>query len=264
MVIEGKERNSKRSFREIKFIKNKIMAMLDKNAKIENELANRIEIVSKTKMEALQSQLNSHFLYNTLGLISAIDISEKRCDTKTVRAISTFSEILRFAMNKERYTAPLSDELIFMRKYLDIQSFRYKDRFDYFEEIDDKLLDVNIIKMTIQPLIENAIFHGIVPSGKKCRLELKIFKDNNLMKIQVSDTGVGMSEKKLEELRCEFKKGIDSDAQTHGLMSVNQRCMLFYGSEYGCEVDCRDSVTTVTVKHPILKIENKEGDNIEN
>ena len=152
MVIEGKERESKRSFREITFIKNKILTMIDKNSKISDELANRIELVSKIKMEALQSQLNSHFLYNTLGLISAIDILENKCDTNTVKAIANLSEILRFAMNKQSYTVPLSEELIFVRKYLEIQKLRYKDRFDYFEEIDEKLLDVNIIKMLIQPL----------------------------------------------------------------------------------------------------------------
>lgn len=253
LVIDGKEGKNERSFREVKFVKNKIMTMLDKNSKIENELANRIELVSKTKKETLQSQLNSHFLYNTLGLVSAIDILENKRDTKTVKAISGLCDILRFALNKETYTVPLSEELIFMKKYLDIQRLRYNDKFEYFEEIDEKLLNVNIIKMIIQPLFENAVFHGIAPSTKKCRLMLKIYKDGDILKIQVSDDGVGITEEKLEYLRKEFVKGVVSDVQTHGLMSVNQRCMLFYGPEYGCEVECENGVTTVTVKHPILE-----------
>ncbi len=253
LVIDGKERKNKRSFREIKFVKNKIMTMLDKNSKIENELANRIELVSKTKMETLQSQLNSHFLYNTLGLISAIDILENKCDTKTVKAIAGLSDILRFALSKESYTAPLSQELIYMKKYLDIQRLRYNDKFDYYEEIDESLLDINIIKMIIQPLMENAVFHGIAPSTKRCKLMLKIYKDGDILKIQVSDDGVGMTQDKVKSLREEFLKGVISDVQTHGLLSVNQRCMLFYGPEYGCEVECENGVTTVTVKHPILQ-----------
>ena len=111
--------------------------------------------------------------------------------------------------------------------------------------------------MIIQPLIENAVFHGIVPSGRKCALKLKIFRENNMLKICVSDNGVGMTEEKIEELRRKFEKGVESGTQTHGLMSVNQRCMLFYGPEYGCEIDCKNSVTTVMVKHPILKNNNK-------
>ena len=215
-------------------------------------------------MEALQSQLNSHFLYNTLGLISAIDILENKCDTNTVKAIANLSEILRFAMNKQSYTVPLSEELIFVRKYLEIQKLRYKDRFDYFEEIDEKLLDVNIIKMLIQPLLENAIFHGIVPSGRQCSLNLKIYSEKDVLKIQVIDNGVGMTQAKMKELRSEFAKGIISDVQTHGLLSVNQKCMLFYGSNYGCEIECKDGITIVTVKLPILQNENTEGDKVEN
>lgn len=260
MLIDGKERRSKRNLYEITFVKNKILAMLDKNAKIENELANRISLVSKTQKEMLQSQLNSHFLYNTLGLISAIDILENKRDTNTVKAISAFSEILRFAMNKESYTAPLSEELNFMRKYLEIQRFRYKDKFDYDEEIDEELLDANIIKMILQPLVENAIFHGIVPSGRKCSLKIKVYKDNDMMKIQVLDTGVGITESKIHELQEEFKKGADSDVKTHGMLSVNQRCMLFYGPEYGCEIERENEVTIVTIKHPIFKNSEKEED----
>ena len=263
MIIDGKERKSKRNLYEITFVKNKILAMLDKNAKIENELANRISLVSKTQKDVLQSQLNSHFLYNTLGLISAIDILENKRDTNTVKAISAFSEILRFAMNRESYTAPLSEELNFMRKYLEIQRFRYKDRFDYDEEIDEALLDANIIKMILQPLIENAIFHGIVPSGRKCSLRIKVYEENNMMKVQVLDTGVGITEKKMQEICRELKKGIDSDVQTHGLISVHQRCVLFYGPEYGCEIECENGVTCVTVKHPIFKKNDKEDDEIE-
>lgn len=263
MVIDGKERKNKRSFREITFIKNKILNMIDKNSKISDELANRVELVSKIKMEALQSQLNSHFLYNTLGLISAIDILENKRDTNTVKAIAHLSEILRFAMNKESYTVPLSEELIFVRKYLEIQKLRYKDRFDYIEEIDENLIDTDVIKMLIQPLLENAIFHGIVPCGRKCILSLKVYSVEDVLKIQVTDDGTGITSENLQELRQEFTKGIVSDVQTHGLMSVNQKCMLFYGSDYGCEVECDNGRTTVTVKLPILQNENMEDDNIE-
>ena len=263
MVIDGKERKNKRSFREITFIKNKILNMIDKNSKISDELANRVELVSKIKMEALQSQLNSHFLYNTLGLISAIDILENKRDTNTVKAIAHLSEILRFAMNKESYTVSLSEELIFVRKYLEIQKLRYKDRFDYIEEIDENLIDTDVIKMLIQPLLENAIFHGIVPCGRKCILSLKVYSVEDVLKIQVTDDGTGITSEKLEALRQEFTKGIVSDVQTHGLMSVNQKCMLFYGSEYGCEIECDNGRTTVTVKLPILQNENMEDDNIE-
>jgi len=254
MVIDGKERKSKRSFREVAFVKNKILKMLDKNAMIETELANRINVVSKTKMDNLQGQLNSHFLYNTLGLISAIDILEHRRDTDTVKAIHSLSDILRFALSRESYTVPLAEELIFMRKYLDIQRLRYKDKFEYIEEVDETVKDLNVIKMIIQPLLENAVFHGIAPMGGKGVLSLRIFIDNDMLKIQVSDNGAGMTEEKMEQLRSEFKKGIDSsNIQTHGLLSVNQRCMLFYGEEYGCEIESCNGVTTVTVKHPILE-----------
>ncbi len=252
LVIEGKERKNERSFHEVKFIKNKILTMLDKNSKIENELANRIELVSKTKIEAMQSQLNSHFLYNTLNLISAIDILEHKRDTNTIKAITELSAILRYAMNRDSYTAPLREELIFINKYLEIQRMRYRDKFEYIEEIDDSLMNVSIIKMIIQPLVENAIFHGIVPSGRKCTLTLKIDADGDMLKIRVIDDGVGISDEKVKELRAKFAEGIVSSTQTHGLLSVNQRCMLFYGEEYGCEVESRDGKTIITVKHPVL------------
>lgn len=258
IAIEGKEGRRRSGFREITFIKNKILTMIDKNSKIADELADRIELVNKIKMEALQSQLNSHFLYNTLGLISAIDILENKRDTNTVKAITSLSDILRFAMNRESYKVYLSEELMFVRKYLDIQRLRYKDRFDYFEEIDENLLDVDIIKMIIQPLLENAVFHGIVPSGRRCRLTLKVYSEGDTLKIQVADNGVGMTQAKMENLREEFVKGVVSDVQTHGLLSVNQKCMLFYGNEYGCEIECENGITIITVNLPILKNKNEE------
>ncbi len=254
LAMDGDDKNISRHkhLKEFAFVKSKILSMMDKNKKVETELAKRVDIMNKTKMAALQSQINPHFLYNTLNLISVMDMRENKKDTDTVRAISALSDILRYAMDSKSYIVPLSDEVENLKRYLYIQSLKYKDRFDVELDFAPETLKYKVLKMTIQPLMENSVFHGVLPSNRKCLIKLQSFTENNMLKIRVSDNGTGIGSETLKKLRENVNEEAFNKAHTHGLLSVNQRCMLLFGEEYGCEISSDNGVTEITVSYPLI------------
>lgn len=260
IAVNGSEARTDRekSISEVTFVKNKILKMIDKNTKIETELANKINLVNKTKMEALQSQINPHFVYNTLNLISLLDIKETKRDTDTARAIFMFSEIIRYAMDKNDYNVPLEKEAEYTKKYVEIQKLKFRDGLDVEFDIPEETKNIKVIRMTIQPIIENAIFHGVQPSGRKCRICVRSYIEDNMLKISVTDNGIGISKDELEALRMNMNNEKLDKAHTHGLLNVNQRCVLLYGNEYGCGVNSSDGITEVIIKYPIFRYEKNE------
>lgn len=260
IAVNGSEARTdkEKSISEVTFVKNKILQMIDKNARIETELANKINLVNKTKMEALQSQINPHFVYNTLNLISLLDIKETKRDTDTARAVFMFSEIIRYAMDKNDYNVPLEKEAEYTKKYVEIQKLKFRDGLDIEFEIPEETKNIKVIRMTIQPIIENAIFHGVQPSGRNCRICVRSYIEDNMLKISVTDNGIGISGDELETLRMNMNNEKLDKAHTHGLMNVNQRCVLLYGNEYGCDVNSADGITEVIIKYPIFRYEKDE------
>ena len=253
LIVDNKKpNNDKKPLAEVVFVKNKILSMMDKNTKIENELERYIDMMNKTKIATLQNQINPHFLYNTLNLISLIDMKEHKRDTDTVKAIHALSDILRYAMNSKSYMVPLRDEIEVLKKYIYIQSLKYKDRFDIELDIDEDTLDLKVLKMTIQPLLENSVFHGILPVNRKCKIKISSYVEDGMLKIKGEDDGVGIPEETLVKLKDNVNGEVFDMAHAHGLSSVNQRCILLFGEKYGCEIISKERGTTIIVKYPIL------------
>lgn len=219
-------------------------------------LMDRIYEEEKEKRSAelmvLQAQINPHFLYNTLDNLQwkaydydALEIAEM------VEALSNF---FRISLSNGQEFIPLSEEIKHIENYLFIQEKRYEDILKFTIDFDSSLSEITVIKLIIQPIVENAIYHGIKPKLSSGNIEVSVYEINDYVYISVYDDGVGMDEETLNELRASLN--IKNEKFGYGLYNVSQRIKLVYGENSGVEVSSTlGEGTTVLIKIPIT---NKE------
>lgn len=205
----------------------------------------------QTEIAFLRSQINPHFLYNTLTTICGMAASNM--NDQIINVTNALSQIFRYSIRGGDMVS-FSEELDIVRSYVMIQSCRFEDRFSVEYQIQENTLNCQIPKMIIQPLVENAIVHGLEPSLKSGRLIISTSLDTkkNLLTISVMDTGVGMSAKKLQQLKTILKESMQNksnnaqtniqafDAKAHdsiGIFNVNSRIVLYYGEQYALKLD---------------------------
>ena len=219
-------------------------------------LMDRIYEEEKQKRSAelmvLQSQINPHFLYNTLDNLQwkaydydAVEIAEM------IEALSNF---FRISLSNGKEFIPLSQEIKHIENYLFIQEKRYEDILKFTIDFDSSLSDIIVLKLIIQPIVENAIYHGIKPKLSNGNIEVSVYEINDYVYISVYDDGVGMDKETLNELRASLN--IKNEKFGYGLYNVNQRIKLVYGENSGVELSSTlGEGTTVLIKIPIT---NKE------
>ncbi len=189
----------------------------------------------KAEMKALQAQITPHFLYNTFDTI--VWLAEEEHTEEVVKITKAFSDFLRISLSRGHEWITISQELDHIKNYLTIQKIRYADILNYKIDADESLLDFKIIKLVLQPLVENAIYHGI--KNKRGRGELTVsvhYKDETHTAIQftVEDNGAGFTEERLGQVRNELRTGAqDSEKLTsvYGLYNVNKKLKLYYGEK---------------------------------
>ncbi|MBR1638260.1 MAG: sensor histidine kinase [Treponema sp.] len=189
----------------------------------------------KAEMKALQAQITPHFLYNTFDTI--VWLAEEERVEEVVKITKAFSDFLRISLSRGHEWITIEQELEHIRNYLTIQKIRYADILSYTIDADEGLLDFKIIKLVLQPLVENAIYHGI--KNKRGRGELTVrvhYADESHKTIQftVEDNGAGFTEERLKEVRNELATG-DRDSEklssVYGLYNVNKKLKLYYGGQ---------------------------------
>ena len=209
-----------------------------------NTMAGQIDILIKKNMEeqknfqkaemkALQAQITPHFLYNTFDTI--VWLAEEEKTEEVVRITKAFSDFLRISLSRGHEWITISQELDHIKNYLTIQKIRYADILNYKIDADEALMEVKMIKLVLQPLIENAIYHGI--KNKRGRGELTVsvhYKDDlrTAVSFTVEDNGAGFTEERLGEVRNELRTGsLDSEklSSVYGLYNVNKKLKLYYG-----------------------------------
>lgn len=183
------------------------------------------------EMRALQAQINPHFLYNTLSLINWKAIEADAEDiSKITLALSTF---YRTSLNKGKNVMSLSDELRNMRSYLDIQLMMHDYEFDVEFDVDESIGQYQSLNLMLQPLIENAIAHGIdVKTDGRGKLTITGKEDGDLIVLTVADNGVGMSDEQAARILTEESKG-------YGVRNVNERIKLYYGEQYSLQIESK-------------------------
>lgn len=213
----------------------------------------------KAELRALQAQINPHFLYNTLDTLQwkALEYNA----TEVAEIVNALSGFFRFSLSKGKELITWNEEVEHAYYYLFIQQIRYRDKLDFDIELDEEIESYNIVKIILQPLIENAIYHGIKPSATPGIIKVKIKKvidskekydrSNELIKIVVSDNGVGMTEEKLILLKESLNNSYISVG--YGVKNVHERLKLTYGEEYSMNIDSEeDKGTTFTIYVPLI------------
>ena len=206
------------------------------------------------ELELLQAQINPHFLYNTLDTI--IWLIESGDKEKSIDMVSNLSGFFRSSLSKGRDVITLAEEKNHVLSYLAIQKTRYQDRMDFEIDIPESLNDYLLPKLTLQPLVENSIYHGIKLQREKGQIRVTAMDIGDKIELKVSDNGAGMTESRLEELREAMR---DGNNVGFGLRTVHKRLQLLFGEEFGLSIQSTDTVgTIVTAVIPKTKEESEE------
>ncbi len=254
-VAEGdfSVRTEKADLDEIGVLSQSFNDMTEEIGTLVEDIKTQQENLHLTETKLLQAQINPHFLYNTLDTI--VWLAEEHKTDEVVNMVTALSSFFRTTLSKGRDFITVEEEESHIRSYLKIQQFRYQDILDYSIEIDEELREFVLPKLTLQPLVENALYHGIKNKRGKGMIRITGKKDGENIIFKVHDNGKGMTEEKLFELRSNMrKKKLDNNVNSFGVINVNQRLRHYYGKEYGLSyVSRQDEGTEVTV---LVKAEN--------
>lgn len=206
-------------------------------------------------MQALQAQINPHFLYNTLSSIHWMALMNE--DMKTANMVGSLSDFLRFSLNKGGSYCPVEQEMAHARHYANIQSIRYPDKFEIHFFVDPDMNSSMMLKLLLQPLIENALIHGIQKKEGKGIIHVHAVMKGETMTFIVDDTGVGMEPDRLREVLSRLNSTEDdrnpNTNGSYGLWNVHQRLLLHYGNEVGLAIESMKGIgTRVTFTIPVL------------
>mgnify|MGYP000843568641 FL=1 len=219
-----------------------------------NDVKHEQENLRQTELKLLQAQINPHFLYNTFDTI--IYLAEDHQDEKVIEMITSLSVFFRTTLSKGEDIISLREEEVHACSYLEIQKVRYRDILEYEIVIPEELLDYSVPKLTLQPLVENALYHGIKNKRGMGKITVKAWQSQCELFLQVKDNGIGMKQENLEKLR---KSVLEEHKIGFGLSNVHERIQLYYGSEYGLSIESEyDLGTEVTIKLPLNLIRSEE------
>lgn len=210
------------------------------------------------ELKMLQAQINPHFLYNTLDSIKWIAVIQK--NSGIVKAVTALSGLLKNMAKGFHEKVTLEKELEFVNDYVTIEKLKYVELFDLQVQLEDPtLLKATIVKLTLQPLVENAIFSGIEPSGKSGTIWIRISRVGKLLQILVRDDGVGIPPEKLAHLLEDTERLKGDRMSSIGLANVDRRIKLTYGEEYGLSVTSEvGKYTEIRITVP-LEFVDQEG-----
>jgi two-component system sensor histidine kinase YesM len=207
---------------------------------------------NEAEIYALQSQINPHFLNNTLQCICSIAIARH---VDEIAAITlAMSELLRYAMNYEEHVL-VKDEIGIVRHYVLITNIRFQNRFNFDFDISPDIMESTMCRMILQPLVENAVRHGVSRREDGGAVEITGRREGGVICLGVIDNGPGFGEERLGEIREElsrsFKENREANkASSFGLYNIDRRLKLQYGDAYGLEIEHRDNKTMVSVRFP--------------
>ncbi len=228
--------------------------MLDKMDEMLKHIVDISNAKKQTEIDALKGQINPHFMYNTLETFRMIAIEKE--DDELADLLWRFGKMLRYNITTMNELATIQSEMEYMQYYIDIQNSRYQRKIQLICEVQDELKEYKIIKLLIQPIVENAVFHGLNMNVKLIGyVKVKIYRNKDRCIIEISDNGVGISEETLCDIRENLKLKY-SDIKTSkyiGLRNVNERIVLYYGEDYGIKIDnCSEGGVLVSIILPYL------------
>ena len=235
---------------EVEHLGKSIKNMLGRIKVLMSDLVAEHNAKRKSEFDTLQSQINPHFLYNTLDII--VWMIENENSDKAVNIVTALAKFFRISLSKGKNIITVKDEVEHVRNYLMIQNMRFKNRFEYSIDVDEEVLSYSSLKLMLQPLVENAIYHGMEFMDGDGEIDVKVFKEDDSLYFTITDNGLGMSEDMVETL---LSKDFVSSKKGSGIgvKNVNERIKLYFGSEYGLKVESEpDEGTKITIHLPAV------------
>ncbi|WP_028612256.1 cache domain-containing sensor histidine kinase [Paenibacillus harenae] len=202
-----------------------------------NELYIQRLLKKENQLKMLASQINAHFIYNTLDSIHWISRIYKVDDISTM--IFGLSNYLRISLSDGRDMVSVREAVSLVESYLSVQKVRYQDKFEVNVEVDNDLLDKQVLKFVYQPLVENAIYHGIENKRGKGRLDIRWVRKDELLYFEVLDDGVGITPEKLKQIKEALEDNDFTQEEHFALKNINSQIKLAYGEPYGLELESR-------------------------
>ena len=236
--IEEEDKN------ELMYIINSIQTHINDKTKMAEILEERMKLLRKSQYDMLQTQINPHFLYNTLETINWMAYNMSNSENPVSKSLINLASFFRNTLTSG-YFVSIENEIKCTKEYVNILALRYGDLFDIEWDIDESILSYTIIKICLQPIIENAVYHGIKQKNDKGLIKIKGLCDDNNIILIVSDDGVGIEKDDLDELNKTLSETSFTNEKSHiGLSNVNQRIKIIFGDSYGIHVESTVGVGT--------------------
>jgi two-component system sensor histidine kinase YesM len=236
---------------EVQRLSKSFNVMVRKIKELMDQIVIEQELKRKSELNTLQSQINPHFLYNTLDSIVWMAENEKTNDV--IIMVTALAKLFRISLSKGKNIITVKEELEHVRNYLIIQKRRYLNKFEFDFHIDERTLNLKTLKLILQPIVENSIYHGIKYMVDEGSIKISVSIIDNKLVYEVEDNGVGMSKETLQKLQSTDFKENDMGV---GVINVNQRLKLLYGEEYGIVIKSElEEGTMVQLFLPIIEEE---------
>lgn len=245
-------RSDVRSGAEVTMLNDSLNTMIDKIEALLEQVTKEQVSLRKAEFELLQSQINPHFLYNTLDTI--VWLAESGDQKRVVSMVGSLSDFFRASLNQGKDIVTIKEELQHVRSYLEIQQIRYQDILQYEIDVPEDLNGFMIPKITIQPLVENALYHGIKNKRGLGKIMITGVKEKEYFRLIIEDNGIGINKERLMQVRKEINNNRMEGKDIYGLYNVNERIRLNFGEEYGITIESNyGEGTTVSVKLPCME-----------
>lgn len=241
---------------ELRYIISTILKQIHTNEKMKDELDNKLKLLDQSQFAMLQSQINPHFLYNTLEAINYMAVDLTKSDNKVSKAVNSLAQLFRNNVYFGDYIIPIEQEIDNSKNYLDILELRFGNIFKVSLEIDEAIRQYSIIKICLQPIIENAVYHGLKPKGSNGELKIigKLY-NNDAIVFTICDNGVGMDHMQLDEMNQKLSDSENQMKDHIGIYNVNQRIKIVFGKDYGVSIESIENLgTTVKIKIPLVNL----------
>ena len=222
---------------ELIYILNSIKLHIEDKEKMEEILEERMAMLKKSQYEMLQAQINPHFLYNTLETINWMAYQLSHSENPVSEALVNLANFFRNTLSPSGYLISIEDEINYTKDYINILNLRYGDLFDIVWDIDPSIMSCTIIKICLQPIIENAVYHGFKPKGDKGLLVISGLRQENNIILTIKDDGIGMDTDEVDALNKRLREEAYNGKRHIGLANVNERIKIIFGKSYGISVE---------------------------
>ncbi len=236
---------------EIQHLGRSITSMAQQIQVLMKDIVAEHESKRKSEFDTLQSQINPHFLYNTLDIIVWMIENEQK--SEAVKVVTALARFFRISLSRGKSIIRVSDELEHVRNYLMIQHMRFKNKFTYQIQADDDVLEMASLKLMLQPLVENAIYHGMEFMDGDGEILIRASKKGDELLFSIEDNGLGMCPEQVERLLTDTSHVPSRRGSGIGVRNVNERIRLYFGEDYGLEIDSEpDEGTRIYIHLPVV------------